>query len=490
MELEEESDGNSKRVERDLTRLTQPEGEKAQSFILLALFSLYLSLQSKALSRSPMALCIKVLKWTIGLATVSSEEREKKEEGIDQSQQEELPSTSLSTPTPTFSLLPPSPAHQVAGAGAVAGITAVKLQKVSVDASGVSLGAQCYLWDAANQANPNQACIYAYTVAGISVAAALALSILQCFTCNLCGLGDWADALFEGAAAAWWGELRDYVFWFLFFSFPSSSRVFFPSLPPPSPKGSLFFFFFFSFFFFFFFFFFLFFSLDNVSSTLQASLQVRERASSPSLTKREKERKKDFLVPFNEGKVGIGLSLSFSYLSFKSSQASSPSTARVPTPRACPRRSGASMYCGRASALVRRLRPAACSLCAGAFSSAAAEGNGDFEVDIRICNSMLFFFNSRRSGRRRKRSRSRFLPSRGQRASREERKSTVLVSLLALPFFLSPSSSSFYSKLSQSTMATVARSAACTGVARFAAPGENGKDERALEGEERVCRKK
>jgi hypothetical protein len=121
---------------------------------------------------------------------------------------------SLFPSTPTFSLLKKNKRtkkkrhhrqQQVAGAGAVAGITALKLQKVKVDSSGVSLGANCYLWDQTGQSNPNQACIYAYTVAGVSAAAALALSILQCFTCNLCGLGDWADALFEGAAAAWWG---------------------------------------------------------------------------------------------------------------------------------------------------------------------------------------------------------------------------------------------------------------------------------------------
>lgn len=144
-----------------------------------------------------MAFCIKVLKWTISLATVSEREKERKSIGRWRG---DLPTSGLSfsTPTPSHFCSSPLKKKKVAGAGAVAGITALKLQKVNVDSSGVSLGAECFLWDQSGQSNPNQACIYAYTVAGVSVAAALALSILQCFTCNLCGLGDWADALFEG----------------------------------------------------------------------------------------------------------------------------------------------------------------------------------------------------------------------------------------------------------------------------------------------------
>lgn len=166
---------------------------------------------SRVSKAAQMAFCIKILKWTISLATVRREEEErkrKKASNVSRSrgerEREELPTSS--TPTLIFSPTPPSTNQQVAGAGAVAGITALKLQKVTVDSSGVSLGASCYLWDQAGQSNPNQACVYAYTVAGVSLAAALAVSLLQCFTCNLCGLGDWADALFEGAAAAWWGE--------------------------------------------------------------------------------------------------------------------------------------------------------------------------------------------------------------------------------------------------------------------------------------------
>jgi hypothetical protein len=198
-----------------------------------------------------MAFCIKVLKWTISLATVSEREKERKSIGRWRG---DLPTCGLSfsTPTPSHFCSSPLKKKKVAGAGAVAGITALKLQKVNVDSSGVSLGAECFLWDQSGQSNPNQACIYAYTVAGVSVAAALALSILQCFTCNLCGLGDWADALFEGVAAAWWGKRRrrERTFLRLDFSFIFLLRVFSFLLLPP-PKGSLLFS--------------LFLSLDNVS---------------------------------------------------------------------------------------------------------------------------------------------------------------------------------------------------------------------------------
>ena len=53
------------------------------------------------------------------------------------------------------------------------------------------------------------------------------------------------------------------------------------------------------------------------------------------------------------------------------------------------------------------------------------------------------------------------------------------VALFFRSFFFHPSSSLLsLSKTSKTNMATVARSAACTGVARFAAPGENGNDEK------------
>mmetsp|Transcript_39153 Transcript_39153/g.116458 ORF Transcript_39153/g.116458 Transcript_39153/m.116458 type:complete len:183 (-) Transcript_39153:119-667(-) len=47
-------------------------------------------------------------------------------------------------------------------------------------------------------------CNYAYAVGGLSLALSLALSILLCFTCNLCGLGPILECCFNGVGAVWW----------------------------------------------------------------------------------------------------------------------------------------------------------------------------------------------------------------------------------------------------------------------------------------------
>lgn len=47
-------------------------------------------------------------------------------------------------------------------------------------------------------------CYYAFAVGGFSLLATLALSLLQCITCNLCGLGPVLDAAFALVGAAWW----------------------------------------------------------------------------------------------------------------------------------------------------------------------------------------------------------------------------------------------------------------------------------------------
>jgi hypothetical protein len=47
-------------------------------------------------------------------------------------------------------------------------------------------------------------CYYAFAVGGFSLLATMALSILQCVTCNLCGLGPVLDAAFALVGAAWW----------------------------------------------------------------------------------------------------------------------------------------------------------------------------------------------------------------------------------------------------------------------------------------------
>jgi mannose-P-dolichol utilization defect protein 1 len=47
-------------------------------------------------------------------------------------------------------------------------------------------------------------CYFAYIVSGISIIATGILSILQCCTCNLCGLGTVLDAIFAAAGTVLW----------------------------------------------------------------------------------------------------------------------------------------------------------------------------------------------------------------------------------------------------------------------------------------------
>lgn len=77
---------------------------------------------------------------------------------------------------------------------------ATRLQNFNVEGTTVNFG--CLL--SANVAS-NAPCVYAYSVAGVSAFASLAISLILCCTCDLCGCGAWLDAAFEGAAAAWWG---------------------------------------------------------------------------------------------------------------------------------------------------------------------------------------------------------------------------------------------------------------------------------------------
>eukprot|EP00884_Botryococcus_braunii_P007565 jgi/Botrbrau1/1680/Bobra.116_2s0024.1 len=102
----------------------------------------------------------------------------------------------------------------VLGACAVPAIIAVKLQHVhvSIDHLDVShlnsttlkeamnMNATCLMW----AEDSNQACIYGYTVAGVSLLASLLVAIFQCVTCNLCGCGSLLDFIFAAAACAWW----------------------------------------------------------------------------------------------------------------------------------------------------------------------------------------------------------------------------------------------------------------------------------------------
>ncbi|KAG1676148.1 hypothetical protein FOA52_004988 [Chlamydomonas sp. UWO 241] len=65
--------------------------------------------------------------------------------------------------------------------------------------TGVEWDEVCMLGDA-----DGNLCVYAYVVAGLSLALSLALSIFLCFTCNLCGLGPVLEAICSGFGAVWW----------------------------------------------------------------------------------------------------------------------------------------------------------------------------------------------------------------------------------------------------------------------------------------------
>lgn len=94
---------------------------------------------------------------------------------------------------------------QVACAAAIIVITALKLHKVNVawDEKKWSADVQnvCLLGFMNNGGN---LCYFAYMASGISLAATAALSILQCCTCYLCGLGTLLDAVFAMAGACLW----------------------------------------------------------------------------------------------------------------------------------------------------------------------------------------------------------------------------------------------------------------------------------------------
>eukprot|EP00877_Chromochloris_zofingiensis_P006490 jgi/Chrzof1/2094/Cz11g02160.t1 len=92
---------------------------------------------------------------------------------------------------------------QVAGAAAVVAITALKLTDINVQRQGLNVtsNVQCLLGSSDQVGN---LCYYAYAVAGFSLLASVALSLVQCITCNLCGCGRLLDTAFAGVGTAWW----------------------------------------------------------------------------------------------------------------------------------------------------------------------------------------------------------------------------------------------------------------------------------------------
>lgn len=94
---------------------------------------------------------------------------------------------------------------QVACAAAIITITALKLHKFNISWDNKTwnsdLQNNCLLGTMENGANLSY---FAYMAGGISVVATAALSILQCCTCNLCGLGGVLDAVFAAAGTVMW----------------------------------------------------------------------------------------------------------------------------------------------------------------------------------------------------------------------------------------------------------------------------------------------
>eukprot|EP00879_Flechtneria_rotunda_P000134 GHRR01000197.1.p1 GENE.GHRR01000197.1~~GHRR01000197.1.p1 ORF type:complete len:216 (+),score=53.95 GHRR01000197.1:239-886(+) len=94
---------------------------------------------------------------------------------------------------------------QVGVATAVLVITALKLHKVTVGFNQQNYNADvsnvCLLGTTNTGAN---LCYFAYFTGGISIIATGVLSILQCCTCHLCGLGSILDALFAAAGTVLW----------------------------------------------------------------------------------------------------------------------------------------------------------------------------------------------------------------------------------------------------------------------------------------------
>eukprot|EP00775_Hariotina_reticulata_P010785 gene10785-10942_t len=84
-------------------------------------------------------------------------------------------------------------------------ITAMKLHNVKINWNNntynVDVANTCLLGSTNNGAN---LCYTAYAASGISIIATGVLSILQCCTCRLCGLGNILDAIFAAAGTAMW----------------------------------------------------------------------------------------------------------------------------------------------------------------------------------------------------------------------------------------------------------------------------------------------
>ena len=83
----------------------------------------------------------------------------------------------------------------------------MKLTDVTlVDVGNTSIQATCFLGtnDYSLSLSSNN-CIFLQILGGLTIGVGLLIAIIQCYTCNLCGLGGLLDGLFALAGSAAWG---------------------------------------------------------------------------------------------------------------------------------------------------------------------------------------------------------------------------------------------------------------------------------------------
>ncbi|PRW59976.1 transmembrane of CMA family [Chlorella sorokiniana] len=90
---------------------------------------------------------------------------------------------------------------QVGLAVAICIIVGVKLQDVSFNSDNLTFSYSCLL---GSDYGSSSLCTYTYAVAGISLAVSALVSLVQCCTCNLCGLGKIIDVILAAFGTAWW----------------------------------------------------------------------------------------------------------------------------------------------------------------------------------------------------------------------------------------------------------------------------------------------
>lgn len=87
---------------------------------------------------------------------------------------------------------------------AIAVVVAVKLMDVTVAVDGAEVLDYNYTCLLGTDYGSSSLCTYTLVVVGVSLAVSFCVSLLQCCTCNLCGLGKILDILLAAAGTAWW----------------------------------------------------------------------------------------------------------------------------------------------------------------------------------------------------------------------------------------------------------------------------------------------